>query len=53
MVDEKLRKLRDTIDKIDVEILRLLNERAKIAIEIAETKKAKGLSFYDPVRKKV
>lgn len=47
-----MRKLRDTIDKIDVEILRLLNERAKIAIEIAETKKAKGLSFYDPVREK-
>jgi len=52
MENERLKNLRDKIDRIDQEILRLLNERAKLAIEIAEIKRSKGLSFYDPVREK-
>ncbi|ACI22155.1 MULTISPECIES: prephenate dehydratase [Thermodesulfovibrio] len=52
MENEKLQNLRDKIDKIDKEILKLLNDRAKLAIKIAEIKKTQGLSFYDPVREK-
>lgn len=53
MENEKLQNLRDKIDKIDKEILKLLNDRAKLAIKIAEIKKTQGLSFYDPVREKI
>uniref|UniRef100_A0A7C4EP68 Bifunctional chorismate mutase/prephenate dehydratase n=1 Tax=Thermodesulfovibrio aggregans TaxID=86166 RepID=A0A7C4EP68_9BACT len=52
MKKNKLQNLRDKIDGIDRKILTLLNERAKIAIKISEIKKAKELSFYDPVREK-
>lgn len=52
MENERLKNLRDEIDRIDREILKLLNDRAQIAIEIAKIKRAKGLSFYDPVREK-
>lgn len=52
MNNEKLQKLRKEIDEIDRGILRLLNERARIALEIAEIKKNKGLVFYDPTREK-
>lgn len=47
-----LQNLRDKIDRIDIKILKLLNERAKIAIKISEIKKTQELSFYDPVREK-
>ncbi|MCS7214741.1 MAG: prephenate dehydratase [Thermodesulfovibrio sp.] len=52
MENEKLQNLRDKIDKIDTEILKLLSQRGKLAIKIAEIKKTQGLSFYDPVREK-
>lgn len=52
MENERLQNLRDKIDKIDREILKLLSERAKLAIKIAEIKKNQGLSFYDAVREK-
>lgn len=52
MVNAELQNLREEIDKIDREILRLLNERARLAVKIAEIKKVQGFSFYDPVREK-
>ncbi|MCS7164646.1 MAG: prephenate dehydratase [Thermodesulfovibrio sp.] len=52
MENEKLQNLRDKIDKIDTKILKLLSERGKLAIKIAEIKRKQGLSFYDPVREK-
>jgi chorismate mutase-like protein len=43
---------RREIDMIDAELLRLLNQRAAIACEIATIKVASGLPAYDPQREK-
>ncbi|MGR9100282.1 MAG: prephenate dehydratase [Gammaproteobacteria bacterium] len=47
-----LTELREQIDEIDQEILRLINRRAEIALEVAKTKKAGGEDdcFYRPDR---
>jgi len=53
MADIKpLSELRTQIDAIDAEILRLINERANCAVEVAKTKLAQGEqgSFYRPDR---
>ena len=47
-----LDKYREEIDRIDREILRLLNERAKQAIEIGHIKKSKGQPLYVPSRER-
>ena len=47
---ESLSELRSEIDRIDREILALLNRRAKLAKKIGEIKKEKGLPFYVPGR---
>lgn len=45
-----LAPLRERIDELDREIVRLLNERAQIGIEIGHAKAAAGLRVYDPGR---
>ncbi len=47
-----LGKFRDEIDKIDAEILKLLNKRANLAIEIARVKRKANLRFHSPEREK-
>jgi chorismate mutase/prephenate dehydratase len=47
-----IKKLRKEINKIDNEILKLLNRRAKVAIEIGKTKKKKGILPYRPARER-
>jgi chorismate mutase/prephenate dehydratase len=52
---EELGKLRDSIDRIDQEILKLLNERAECALRVAEVKQASASDgeapiFYRPER---
>ena len=42
--------LREKIDAIDVELLRLLNERANVAREIGVIKSREGLPIYSPER---
>ena len=42
--------LRGKIDRLDQELVRLMNERAKIASEIGELKNDSGISAYDPSR---
>jgi chorismate mutase/prephenate dehydratase len=41
---------REEIDALDTELLRMLNQRAAIACEIAAIKVASGLPAYDPGR---
>ena len=50
--EQKLKQLRDRIDAIDEDILRLFNERASIAIDVAQAKQSLGEtgSFYRPER---
>ena len=42
--------LRDRINSIDDELLRLFNERAKLALEIGRMKKEQGLPIHIPSR---
>ncbi len=48
----EIKKLRKEINKIDVQILDLLNKRAKVAINIGKTKKKRGVSVYMPDRER-
>jgi chorismate mutase len=41
---------RRRIDELDLELVRLLNERAHCAIEIGKLKRKRGLAIYDPRR---
>lgn len=47
-----LTRLRDAIDRVDEVIVRLLNQRAKYAVEIGEMKAVLGLPVYAPEREK-
>jgi chorismate mutase-like protein len=44
--------LRRDIDRVDEVIVRLLNERARVACEIGRLKKAGGVPIYQPEREK-
>jgi len=48
--EPKLSKIRQEIDRIDTELIRLLNERADLVHEIGLVKKEAGLSIYAPER---
>src|SRR3982750_972163 len=50
--EHDLNRLRDAIDRVDEVIVRLLNQRAKYAIEIGEIKGILGLPIYAPEREK-
>ena len=47
-----LEKLRKQIDGLDAELVKLLNERIKVALEIGKTKKEQGGEIYVPSREK-
>ena len=47
-----LDELRDDIDRVDEVLVRLLNERARVACEIGRLKKAQGIEIYQPDREK-
>jgi len=49
---DRIKELRQRIDKINFELLSLLNERAQIALEIGVEKRKSGHAIYDPVREK-
>jgi chorismate mutase len=44
--------LRQQIDAIDSEILRLLIERVKLVLEVGELKRVQGLQVHDPERER-
>lgn len=44
--------LRCEIDRLDSELLRIFNQRAKLALKIGEIKKATGIPIFDPGREK-
>lgn len=48
----EIAKLRSRIDDLDVEIVRLLSERARCALEIGRIKLAQERPVYDPAREK-
>ena len=44
--------LRSDIDRVDEVLVRLLNERARVACEIGRVKKEQGIELYQPDREK-
>lgn len=51
-MNDQLEILRDKLNGINLEMLRLLNERAQIAREIGEVKEKQGIPKFDPVRER-
>jgi 3-deoxy-7-phosphoheptulonate synthase/chorismate mutase len=49
-MEEQIQSLRKQIDKLNLDILELLSERARKAEAIGEIQTTMGLSHYDPVR---
>ncbi len=49
---DPIKKLRNEIDKIDSDILRLINQRATFAKRIGEIKRGLGLPIFVPSREK-
>ncbi|MGA2937253.1 MAG: chorismate mutase [Syntrophobacteraceae bacterium] len=52
-MDEELDKIRQEIDGIDSEVLRLLNRRMELAIEVGRIKAARSLPFFHPEREQI
>ncbi|MCX7047625.1 MAG: prephenate dehydratase [Candidatus Sumerlaeota bacterium] len=47
-----INKLRKRIDDLDNKLVKLLDQRARLALEVGEFKRHKGLTFFDPSRQK-
>lgn len=52
MSEKRLEALRQQIDELNLEILRLINERAEIVNEIGKIKEKQGVTRYDPLRER-
>lgn len=50
--EAELKRLRDAIDRVDEVLVKLLNQRAKYAVEIGEIKGHLDLPVYSPEREK-
>jgi chorismate mutase len=50
--EAELKRLRDAIDRVDEVLVKLLNQRAKYAVEIGEIKGVLSLPIYAPEREK-
>jgi 3-deoxy-7-phosphoheptulonate synthase/chorismate mutase len=52
MSTNELTVLRNKIDQINLQLLKLLNERGEIAQQIGQQKKKQGVNRFDPVRER-
>ncbi|WP_096436173.1 bifunctional 3-deoxy-7-phosphoheptulonate synthase/chorismate mutase [Alteribacter populi] len=52
MGNEQLEELRKELDEVNLQLMELINERAKLAKEIGRVKSAQGLNRFDPVRER-
>lgn len=52
MSQQDLESLRSQIDSLNLEILRLINERATVVEEIGKIKEKQGVNRYDPLRER-
>lgn len=50
MAASELERLRDAIDRVDEVLVRLLNQRARYAVEVGSIKGTLGLPIYVPER---
>jgi chorismate mutase len=51
-IERAMKRLRDNIDQVDAVLVKLLNQRARWALEIGEVKKEADLPIYQPDREK-
>lgn len=49
-VTDRMEQVRERIDRLDAEIVRLLNARAECALELGRLKQSAGLDTYQPER---
>jgi 3-deoxy-7-phosphoheptulonate synthase/chorismate mutase len=49
-MQEKVQELRERVDAVDRELIRALNERARVVQEIATLKAEAGVPIFDPKR---
>ncbi|KPC99703.1 bifunctional 3-deoxy-7-phosphoheptulonate synthase/chorismate mutase [Geobacillus sp. BCO2] len=52
MSNERLDELRARVDEINLQLLKLINERGRLVQEIGKIKEAQGTHRYDPVRER-
>ncbi|MBB5172775.1 bifunctional 3-deoxy-7-phosphoheptulonate synthase/chorismate mutase [Texcoconibacillus texcoconensis] len=52
MANEQLEELRKQLDDVNLQLLDLINERARVAQEIGKVKSAQGSNRFDPVRER-
>jgi chorismate mutase-like protein len=52
-MSKSLEQLRQEIDRLDDQIVRLLNQRSSLAVEIGEIKQSSGAPLYVPSRERV
>jgi chorismate mutase/prephenate dehydratase len=52
-VNEELKGIRQSIDKTDQQLLKLLNERMELVREVGRIKAANGLELFDPGREEI
>ena len=50
--NDVLRTLRERIDELDEQLVRLLNQRAACALDVGRAKDALGLAIYQPERER-
>ena len=48
--EARIRELRSRVDQVDRELIRILNERARVVQEIVAIKAERGLPLFDPKR---
>ncbi len=48
MTSNEIKTLRDTLSDLDSDIIRILNKRAEVCMEIGQIKNDQGLDVYDP-----
>ncbi|MEH7390071.1 bifunctional 3-deoxy-7-phosphoheptulonate synthase/chorismate mutase [Bacillus sp. JJ1503] len=51
-MSNELNQLRDRVDELNLQLLSLINERAKLVQEIGKAKETQGVHRYDPVRER-
>lgn len=49
-VQDRIRALRERVDGVDREMVRLLNERARVVQELSAFKRESGVALFDPKR---
>ncbi|UTR11417.1 bifunctional 3-deoxy-7-phosphoheptulonate synthase/chorismate mutase [Evansella sp. LMS18] len=52
MGNEQLEELRNQLDKVNLQLMELINERASLVKEIGRVKSSQGLNRFDPVRER-